>query len=43
MYRYNKEWSDVEEVPQEDFVPIVSIRYSDECKDEKDFVSKVCN
>lgn len=32
MYRHNKDWSDVKEIPQDDSVPIVSIRYSDECK-----------
>lgn len=32
MYRYNREWSDVTEIPQEESVTIVSIRYSDECE-----------
>lgn len=32
MYRYNKEWSDVKELAQDESVPVVSIRYSDECK-----------
>lgn len=40
MYRYSKEWSDVKEVPQDDSVAIVSIRYSDECKIKKK--KKVC-
>lgn len=32
MYRYNQEWSDIKELPQDDSVQIVSIRYTDECK-----------